>query len=233
MAPSVRARLTQEEFDALVKENMEEFGMEREEAVEDAIKTFTMQGVGLTGMLVTQDLPWNLRLVLPKLVVFLNAGIVTTVGDDGQLHEHAAKQAVQKLRDALDEFRKKTKNDKVSVNPSLVESLSGLRSLLSTTGRDGQVAGQATADSGKETAEAALVAAQNGGMAVVMDVLAIAVPVTVNTQEEQGGVEERRPEGQSDSKVAVDREAETAVPIEAAAACSALHALLPLLQLGR
>ena len=55
MAPSVRARLTQEEFDALVKENMEEFDMEREEAVEDAIKTFTMQGVSLTGMLVTQE----------------------------------------------------------------------------------------------------------------------------------------------------------------------------------
>jgi hypothetical protein len=52
MAPSMKAKLaiSQEGFDAAVKENMEDFDMELAEAVQDAIKTFQIQGADLSGM---------------------------------------------------------------------------------------------------------------------------------------------------------------------------------------
>eukprot|EP00897_Mesotaenium_endlicherianum_P004422 jgi/Mesen1/4007/ME000211S03183 len=50
MAPP-KLRISQEAFDALVEENMEEFGMEQEEALEDAITAFTLQGADLTGIM--------------------------------------------------------------------------------------------------------------------------------------------------------------------------------------
>ncbi|CAI5458272.1 unnamed protein product [Closterium sp. Yama58-4] len=42
--------VTQEAFDALVREGMDEFGMAPDEAVEDAVRTLTMQGADLTGI---------------------------------------------------------------------------------------------------------------------------------------------------------------------------------------
>ena len=42
-------RISQEAFDGAVQENIEEFGMEKEEAIEDAIKTFSMQGADISG----------------------------------------------------------------------------------------------------------------------------------------------------------------------------------------
>ncbi|GBG91783.1 hypothetical protein CBR_g53672 [Chara braunii] len=53
MASRSKVRITQDFFDAAVKENVDEFGMEEEEAIEDAVKTFTMQGVDLTGIVTT------------------------------------------------------------------------------------------------------------------------------------------------------------------------------------
>lgn len=52
MAPSMKAKLaiSQEGFDAAVKENMEDFDMELAEAVQDAIKTFQIQGADLSGI---------------------------------------------------------------------------------------------------------------------------------------------------------------------------------------
>ena len=43
-------RISQETFDEAVKENMEDFDMEEEEAVADAIKQFEMQGVDLSNI---------------------------------------------------------------------------------------------------------------------------------------------------------------------------------------
>ena len=42
-------RVSQEAFDVVVQENIEEFGMEKEEAIEDAVKTFSMQGADISG----------------------------------------------------------------------------------------------------------------------------------------------------------------------------------------
>lgn len=44
-------RISQDAFDSVVKENMDDFGMELDEALEDAIKTFQMQGVDLKGVI--------------------------------------------------------------------------------------------------------------------------------------------------------------------------------------
>jgi hypothetical protein len=43
-------RISQSTFNAAVAENMVEFGMEKGEAVEDAIEQFKQQGVDLTGL---------------------------------------------------------------------------------------------------------------------------------------------------------------------------------------
>lgn len=52
MAPKVKLAISQEGFDAAVKENMEDFDMDLAEAVQDAVKTFQIQGADLSGMCV-------------------------------------------------------------------------------------------------------------------------------------------------------------------------------------
>ena len=42
--------ISQETFDGVVKENMEEFEMDREEAVKEAISQFEQQGVNLNNI---------------------------------------------------------------------------------------------------------------------------------------------------------------------------------------
>ncbi|KAL3683333.1 hypothetical protein R1sor_001355 [Riccia sorocarpa] len=55
MAPAKKIQISQEAFDALVKENVEDFGMEMEEALEDAVKTFELQGADLSGIITDGD----------------------------------------------------------------------------------------------------------------------------------------------------------------------------------
>lgn len=48
--PSKNVRtISQEAFDELVKENIEDLGLDPTEALEDAIQTLTLQGVDLSG----------------------------------------------------------------------------------------------------------------------------------------------------------------------------------------
>lgn len=52
MGPSKNAAartISQEAFDELVKENMDDLGMDPTEALNDAIETLTLQGVDLSG----------------------------------------------------------------------------------------------------------------------------------------------------------------------------------------
>lgn len=50
MAPSIKKMtISQESFDAAVKENMDDFDMDLEEAVQDAVQAFKIQGVDLSG----------------------------------------------------------------------------------------------------------------------------------------------------------------------------------------
>ncbi|CAM6129689.1 unnamed protein product [Calypogeia fissa] len=49
--PAKKAQISQEAFDSVVNENVEEFGMEMDEALADAITTFTLQGVDLSGII--------------------------------------------------------------------------------------------------------------------------------------------------------------------------------------
>lgn len=51
MGPSAGGRtISQEAFEALVAENMDDLGMDPEEALEDALQTLTLQGVDLSGL---------------------------------------------------------------------------------------------------------------------------------------------------------------------------------------
>ncbi|GAQ79629.1 hypothetical protein KFL_000340320 [Klebsormidium nitens] len=80
MAPkSTKVKVSQEAFDAAVKENIEEFDMEPDEAVSDAVKTFEMQGADLSG-------------------------IITKPGGAQAVADHPASQALQALEKALQEF---------------------------------------------------------------------------------------------------------------------------------
>ena len=47
--------ITQETFDLVVTENMEEFGMERAEAVKDAKEQFEQQGVSLVNIVLSEQ----------------------------------------------------------------------------------------------------------------------------------------------------------------------------------
>ena len=47
--------ITQETFDLVVRENMEEFGMERAEAVKDAREQFEQQGVSLVNIVLSEQ----------------------------------------------------------------------------------------------------------------------------------------------------------------------------------
>ena len=47
--------ITQETFDLVVTENMEEFGMERTDAVKDAKEQFEQQGVSLVNIVVSEQ----------------------------------------------------------------------------------------------------------------------------------------------------------------------------------
>lgn len=51
MGPSGGVRtISQEAFDDLVRENMEELGMDPTEALQDAVETLSLQGVDLSGL---------------------------------------------------------------------------------------------------------------------------------------------------------------------------------------
>lgn len=57
MGPSEGVRtISQEAFDDLVRENMEDLGMDPAEALQDAIETLSLQGVDLTGLDLSQSL---------------------------------------------------------------------------------------------------------------------------------------------------------------------------------
>ncbi|MCL7044498.1 hypothetical protein MKW94_003746 [Papaver nudicaule] len=48
--PKINRTISQEAFEGLVKENMEDLGMDPDEALQDAIETLTLQGVDLSGI---------------------------------------------------------------------------------------------------------------------------------------------------------------------------------------
>lgn len=52
--------ISQEAFEEMVKENMEDLGMEPEEALEDALQTLTLQGVDLSGQFSSPSFPRSL-----------------------------------------------------------------------------------------------------------------------------------------------------------------------------
>ncbi|KAI3753198.1 hypothetical protein L2E82_25244 [Cichorium intybus] len=63
--PSARA-ISQQAFDEMVKENIDDLGMEPTEALSDAIETLTLQGVDLSGI-VTSTLPGETNPVIQSL----------------------------------------------------------------------------------------------------------------------------------------------------------------------
>ncbi|XP_074292932.1 uncharacterized protein LOC141619811 [Silene latifolia] len=63
-----KTKISQEAFDELVRENVEELGLDRSEAVEDAIETLTLQGVDLSGIITSDsDTPHPVLETLNKL----------------------------------------------------------------------------------------------------------------------------------------------------------------------
>ncbi|KAL7591982.1 hypothetical protein Lser_V15G34510 [Lactuca serriola] len=63
--PSIRS-ISQQAFDEMVKENIDDLGMDPTEALSDAIETLTLQGVDLSGI-VTSTLPGEINPVIQSL----------------------------------------------------------------------------------------------------------------------------------------------------------------------
>ncbi|XP_022104734.1 armadillo repeat-containing protein 6-like [Acanthaster planci] len=91
-------RITQETFDAVVKENIEEFEMSPEEALREAIEQFESQGVNLVNILKT----------------------VPAVGGEGDV-AHAARHPVLEALDQLHQVLQGVVTDKESVKASLTK----------------------------------------------------------------------------------------------------------------
>ncbi|XP_024514840.1 armadillo repeat-containing protein 6 [Selaginella moellendorffii] len=77
--PPRKAQISQEAFDAAVRENVEDFEMEEGEAIADAVHTFQLQGVDLTGIITDgrgkEEHPVILAIKDLKLAVDDNAGM--------------------------------------------------------------------------------------------------------------------------------------------------------------
>ncbi len=77
-----KVQISQEAFNAVVKENVEEFDMELAEALEDAIKTFQMQGADLSGL---NSLLHNKHL---SFFLFFFPLMHSASGDDHNIAQH-------------------------------------------------------------------------------------------------------------------------------------------------
>ncbi|KAK9714047.1 hypothetical protein RND81_06G067800 [Saponaria officinalis] len=76
-----KTKISQASFDEVVRENVEELGMDRKEAIEDAIETLTLQGVDLSGI-VTSDTPHPVIVSLNKLKQCVHIESLGTLLDD-------------------------------------------------------------------------------------------------------------------------------------------------------
>ncbi|XP_054278086.1 armadillo repeat-containing protein 6 homolog [Macrosteles quadrilineatus] len=131
--------INQQTFDDVVKENMEEFGMSVEEAIEEAVQQFEAQGVNLSGIIKTVEMAEGkdpLIICLNQLKEVLRLKSATAAGLTNllmQLRDDCAKDLARRvlagkqgaypvLLDALDKFSNDT--------PTMVLCLQALTSLM-------------------------------------------------------------------------------------------------------
>ncbi|CAI5489250.1 unnamed protein product, partial [Closterium sp. Naga37s-1] len=178
--------VTQEAFDALVREGMDEFDMAPEEAVEDAVRTLTMQGADL-------------------------AGIVAAYSASGQRAQHPAAAAATQLATALAGWKERHGGGEGEGAYSgadfqaVLHALSTLSRALSPSaggcqggqgeqegaGRDKSAA--AAAAGGSVSGEAAVVAGRNEGLPAAVGALGVVLGAV--ERGEKGGEGEEGEEG--------------------------------------
>lgn len=95
--------ISQEGFDAAVKENMEDFDMDLAEAVEDAVKTFQIQGADLSGIVTDGTNIGNADYVHPVVEAMkqLDHSLILLRLEDGSYINWEHKQAEPKKVEAL------------------------------------------------------------------------------------------------------------------------------------
>ncbi|CAI5956796.1 unnamed protein product [Closterium sp. NIES-65] len=98
--------VTQEAFDALVREAMDEFDMAPAEAVDDAVRTLTMQGADLAGAPLTMQGADLAGAPLTMQGADL-AGIVAAYSATGQRAQHPAAAAAAQLAGALARWKER------------------------------------------------------------------------------------------------------------------------------
>ncbi|CAI7795295.1 unnamed protein product [Closterium sp. NIES-54] len=175
--------VTQEAFDALVREGMDEFDMAPHEAVDDAVRTLTMQGADL-------------------------AGIVTAYSATGQRAQHPAAAAATQLTAALAGWKERQAGGDGAYSGAhfhaVVEALCALRRALSpsvagTPGGQAQQEGvggeEGAAVAGRSASgEAAVVAGRNEGLPAAVGALGVVLGA-VERGEKGGEAEEGEEEG--------------------------------------
>lgn len=87
--------ITQDTFDAVVKENIEEFHMEKEAAVEDARQQFLVQGVDLSNIIIKNDSNTDDDSLL-KAVNFLRSWCSHSSADTGDLEDSEESELLKK-----------------------------------------------------------------------------------------------------------------------------------------
>lgn len=104
MGPKKAARtISQDAFDELVRENMEELGMDPAEALEDALQTLNLQGVDLSGTRTFHLFPEKVTFLATKDRCFYQnrirlAGIVTCVPGSGSVGDNPVIQCLDRLK---------------------------------------------------------------------------------------------------------------------------------------
>ncbi|CAI5534778.1 unnamed protein product [Closterium sp. Naga37s-1] len=184
MGAGKRNAVTQEAFDALVREGMDEFDMAPGEAVEDAVRTLTMQGADLTG-------------------------IVTAYSATGQRAEHPAAAAATQLAAALAGWKERQGGGEGEGAYSgadfhaVLHALCALSHALSPS-VDGSQGGEAeqqgrreesatAAAGGSGPGEAAVVAGRNEGLPAAVGALGVVIGAV--ERGEKGGEGEEGEEG--------------------------------------
>lgn len=93
-ALSSEKRITQETFDEVVRENMDEFEMEKQQALEDAVSQFKTQGVDLTNIDTTGLDRTNQRKATAAALEALKAAVTAK---EGSPDEAICRQALRDL----------------------------------------------------------------------------------------------------------------------------------------
>ncbi|GAA0150196.1 hypothetical protein LIER_09189 [Lithospermum erythrorhizon] len=123
-------RISQEAFDEMVKENIDELGMEPTEALQDAIHTLSLQGVSLSGIVTSENNPVVDTLDLLKRGMEGGKYELLDALNHLLIDEASANVAIATRNGALELLIRISSDLQQGAHPYLLSALNALASLL-------------------------------------------------------------------------------------------------------